>query len=39
VVHAASQLAVGDRVQLRLGRGSAEARIEAIDPDHRGLPL
>lgn len=39
VVHAASQLAVGDRVQLRLGRGSAEARIEAIDPDLRGLPL
>lgn len=38
VVHGAAQLAVGDRVRLRLGVGSADARIEAIDPGSEGLP-
>jgi hypothetical protein len=36
VVHTAAQLAVGDRVRLRLGAGSADARIEAIDLDSEG---
>lgn len=38
VVHAAAQLAVGDRVRLRLGTGSADARIEAVDSDSEGRP-
>lgn len=38
VVHAAAQLAVGDRVRLRLGAGSADARIEAVDSDSEGRP-
>ena len=36
VVHTAAQLAVGDRVRLRLGAGSADARIEAVDPPDPG---
>ncbi|MBC7160939.1 MAG: exodeoxyribonuclease VII large subunit [Immundisolibacter sp.] len=31
VVHSAAQLAVGERVRLRLGSGAADARVEAID--------
>jgi len=31
VVQSAAQLAVGDRVRLRLGAGAADARVEAID--------
>ena len=33
VVYQAGQLAVGDAVRLRLGQGTAQARIEAIDSD------
>ena len=31
VVQSAAQLSVGERVRLRLGTGTADARIEAID--------
>ena len=36
VVHSAAELAVGDRVRLRLGVGGADARIEAVDSDMGG---
>ena len=36
VVQSAAQLAVGERVRLRLGSGAADARIEAIDTDTDG---
>ncbi|WP_372722151.1 exodeoxyribonuclease VII large subunit [Immundisolibacter sp.] len=36
VVQSAAQLAVGDRVRLRLGTGAADARIETIDPTGHG---
>jgi exodeoxyribonuclease VII large subunit len=36
VVHSAAQLAVGDRVRLRLGAGAAEARLERIDANDDG---
>jgi len=36
VVQSAAQLAVGERVRLRLGSGAADARVEAIDPSGGG---
>ncbi|MGK2913338.1 MAG: exodeoxyribonuclease VII large subunit [Porticoccaceae bacterium] len=36
VVQSAAQLAVGERVRLRLGTGAADARIEAIDANTDG---
>jgi len=35
-VQSAAQLAVGDRVRLRLGTGAADARVEAIDTNTDG---
>lgn len=36
VVRSAAQLAVGERVRLRLGTGAADARVEAIDANTDG---